>query len=69
MHNLSLFRLYLDSEGKCIPAGLVPLLNVLKIIPISTVEDERGFSTMNMVSTDLRTFTNHREYQCPEVFN
>ena len=52
--NLSLFRLYLDSEGKCIPAGLVPLINLLKIIPISTAEDERGFSAMNMVSTDLR---------------
>ena len=27
--NLSLFRLYLDSEGECIPAGLVPLINLL----------------------------------------
>jgi len=27
---------------------------VLKIIPISTAEDERGFSAMNIVSTDLR---------------
>ena len=52
--NLSLFRSYLDSEGKYIPAGLVPLINVLKIIPISTAEDERGFSAMNIVSTDLR---------------
>jgi len=53
--NLSLFRSYLDSEGKYIPAGLVPLINVLKIIPISTAEDERVFSAMNVVSTNLRS--------------
>ena len=52
--NLSIFRSYFDSEGKYIPAGLVPLINVLKIIPISTAEDERGFFAMNIVSTDLR---------------
>jgi len=28
---------------------------VLKIIPISTAEDERGFSAMNIVSTDLKS--------------
>jgi hypothetical protein len=44
----------LDSEGKCIPADLVPLINLLKIIPISTAEDERGFSAMNIVSSDSR---------------
>ena len=52
--NLQCFRSYLDCDGKSIPAGLVPLLNVLKIIPISTSKDERGFSSMNSVCTDLR---------------
>ena len=32
----------------------MPLINLLKIIPISTSEDERGFSAMNMVCTDIR---------------
>ena len=40
----SLFRVYLDSEGKCIPAGWVTLINLLKIIPILTAEDEKDFS-------------------------
>ena len=53
--NLSLFRSYLDCDGKIIPAGLVPLINLLKIIPISTSEDERGFSAMNLICTDLRS--------------
>jgi hypothetical protein len=44
---LSLFRLYLD--GKCIPAGLVPLINLLKIIPITTAENERGFSFQQLL--------------------
>ena len=53
--NLSLFRSYLDCDRKIIPAGLVPLINLLKIIPISTSEEERGFSAMNLICTDLRS--------------
>jgi hypothetical protein len=44
----------LDRDGQSIPADLVPLINLLKIIPISTSEAERGFSAMNMIWTDLR---------------
>ena len=52
--HLGLFRLYLDRDGQSVSADLVPLINLLKIIPISTSEDERGFSAMNMVCKDLR---------------
>ena len=44
----------MDRDGQSIPADLVILINLLKIIPISTSEAERGFSAMNMVCTDLR---------------
>ena len=36
----------------------MPLINLLKIIPVSTAEDERGFSAMNDVCTDLRNSLN-----------
>ena len=42
----------MDRDGQPIPADLVPLINLFKI-PISTSEDERGFSAMNMVCTEL----------------
>ena len=48
----------MDNEGNSIPAGMVPLINVLKIIPISTSEDERGFSAMNLVCTNIRNRLN-----------
>ena len=56
--NLNFFRSYLDNEGNSIPAGMVPLINLLKIIPISTSEDERGFSAMNLVCTNIRNRLN-----------
>ena len=36
------------------PKILVPLINLLIIIPRSTSEAERGFSAMNMICKDLR---------------
>ena len=66
--NLSLFRSYLDSEGKYIPAGLVPSINVLKIIPISTAEDERVFFCNEHCFYRSEKFTYHREYQCHSFY-
>jgi hypothetical protein len=46
------FREYL-SEKK-IPSSLMPLLNAINNIPISTNECERGFSQMNLIVTPIR---------------
>ncbi len=53
---LSLFRVYYiqDRDGQSIPADLMSLIHLLKIIPISTFEAERGFSAMNMICKALR---------------
>jgi hypothetical protein len=44
----------LDRDGQSVSADLVPLIKLLKIIPISSSEAKRGFSAMNMICKDLR---------------
>lgn len=39
---------------KKMPASLLPLLNAVKCVPISTSECERGFSQMNLIITPTR---------------
>lgn len=51
---LNAFRDYLQDEGRQIPRNLKPLISIMKLIPISTAECERGFSLMNLICTDLR---------------
>lgn len=52
---ISGFRDFFESGGKITPAYLTPLMNILKIIPCSSSECERGFSVMNLIITPLRT--------------
>lgn len=47
------FREYL--EEKQIPSSLLPLVNILDVVPISTSECERGFSQMNLIITPTRS--------------
>lgn len=44
-----------DSGGKQINAQLKPLMNAVNTIPCSTAECERGFSSMNIIVTNLRS--------------
>ncbi len=51
---LSFFRVYLDRDGQSIPADLVSLINLLKIIPISTSEtDIRNKPSIEITSCTL----------------
>ena len=49
------FNEFLISNGRITLASLKPLLDILYTVPISTAECERGFSQMNLISSDLRS--------------
>ena len=44
-----------DIAGLVVQAGLVPIINLLKIIPISTAEDDGFFLEINMMYTDFKS--------------
>jgi len=49
------FREYIENCGRKVPVNLFPLLNILNLIPISTSDNERGYSQMNQICTDVRS--------------
>ena len=49
------FRDYIDYEGgENIPAELKPIITCINTLPVTSADCERGFSTMNIIMTDLR---------------
>src|SRR6218665_2241191 len=50
----SQFGHFVNAGGKTIPSDLKPLLLALNTIPVCTAECERGFSQMNLISSQTR---------------
>lgn len=48
------FRDFIDDEGSRIPADLSGLISAVQIIPVTSADAERGFSTMNVIDSSLR---------------
>jgi hypothetical protein len=62
-HNLSIFKLKLYSEGKCIPAGLVPLINLLKIIRMPRMKGTLfNFTVIRYCSSSVEIINNYTNY-------
>jgi hypothetical protein len=49
------YRDFVDDIGRREPPDLKPLLNCMYVIPCSTAECERGFSTMNIIVNEKRS--------------
>lgn len=47
------FRDFVD-EPQCVPQSVKQLQSVIHTLPVSSADCERGFSTMNVICTDLR---------------
>ena len=52
------FRDFKDSNGEIIPSDLRALMNAIGTLPVSTAACERGFSSMNVICTSLRSTLN-----------
>ena len=48
------FREYVDTRGKVMLEGLVPLKALINTFAISSAECERAFNQMNLICTDVR---------------
>ena len=48
------FRDFIDDGGVRMTTGLAELDTVIKTIPVTSADAERGFSTMNVIGTELR---------------
>jgi len=55
---INTFRDFVDKIGRREPAALKPLINsyCMQVIPCSTAECERGFSHMNIIVSDTRSY-------------
>lgn len=48
------FRDFIDGGGVLVAAGLAELDVLIKTLPVTSADAERGFSTMNVISNELR---------------
>jgi hypothetical protein len=49
------FRDFIDEGGVQMTAGLTEVDTAIKTIPVTSADEERGFSTMNVICTELRS--------------
>ena len=49
------FRDFIEKGGDTVPVGLKSLQTAIDTIPVTSADAERGFSTMNIICTDIRS--------------
>jgi len=49
------FRDFIDDGGVRVTSGLAELDTAIKTLPVTSADAERGFSTMNIICTELRS--------------
>jgi len=49
------FRDFIDDGGVRVTSGLAELDKAIKTLPVTSADAERGFSTMNIICTELRS--------------
>jgi len=49
------FRDFIEKSGDTVPFGLKSLQTAINTIPVTSADAERGFSTMNIICTDMRS--------------
>jgi hypothetical protein len=49
------FRDFIDDDGSRITDDLIELTSAIKVIPVTSADAERGFSTMNIICSSLRS--------------